>query len=50
MYNDKLKKIAVLYKIDQTLFSHVSRHSFTTNAMLQDIPLQEISSMLGHSS
>jgi integrase/recombinase XerD len=49
MYNDKLKKIAVLCKIDQTLSSYVSRHSFATNAMLQDIPLQAISSMLGHS-
>ncbi|WP_111308663.1 site-specific integrase [Confluentibacter sediminis] len=49
MYNDKLKKIAVLCNIDQSLSSYVSRHSFATNAMLQDIPLQAISAMLGHS-
>ena len=49
MYNNKLKKIAVLCNIEQSLSSYVSRHSFATNAMLQDIPLQAISAMLGHS-
>ncbi|MFH4965887.1 site-specific integrase [Gaetbulibacter sp. M235] len=49
MYNDKLKKIAHICNIEQSLSSYVSRHSFATNAMLQNIPLQAISAMLGHS-
>lgn len=49
MYNDKLKSIAKLCGIEQSLTSYVSRHSFATNAMLQNIPIQAISSMLGHS-
>lgn len=49
MYNDKLKTIALLCGIEQSLTSYVSRHSFATNAMLQNIPIQAISTMLGHS-
>jgi integrase/recombinase XerD len=48
-YNKGLKDIAKLCEIDQNLTSYVSRHSFATNAMLQNIPLQAISTMLGHS-
>lgn len=48
-YNKGLKKIAELCKIDQRLTSYVSRHSFATQAMFQDVPLQAISAMLGHS-
>ncbi len=48
-YNKGLKDIAKLCGIEQTLTSYVSRHSFATNAMLQNIPLQAISTMLGHS-
>lgn len=32
------------------LTSYVSRHSFATQAMIHQIPLNGISSMLGHSS
>ncbi len=49
IYNKKLKNIAVLCEIDQCLTSYVPRHSFATNAMLNNIPIQAISSMLGHS-
>jgi site-specific recombinase XerD len=49
-YNAKLKDLAKLCKIDKTLTSYVSRHSFATQAMLQQVPLNAISSMLGHSS
>jgi integrase len=49
-YNKKLKKLAELCKIEQNLTSYVSRHSFATQAMLQQIPLNAISTMLGHSS
>lgn len=49
-YNDKLKDIAALCSIEKNLTSYVSRHSFATQAMLQQVPLNAISSMLGHSS
>jgi integrase/recombinase XerD len=49
-YNQKLKDLAVLCSIEQNLTSYVSRHSFATQAMLQQVPLNAISSMLGHSS
>ncbi|MDC6365201.1 MULTISPECIES: site-specific integrase [Flavobacteriaceae] len=47
-YNKGLKEIAVKCNIEQRLTSYVSRHSFATQAMLQDVPLQAISAMLGH--
>lgn len=49
-YNKKLKAIATECGIEENLTSYVSRHSFATQAMLQQIPLNAISSMLGHSS
>ncbi|MEK7585805.1 MAG: site-specific integrase [Patescibacteria group bacterium] len=49
-YNKKLKDIAELCKIEKKLTSYVSRHSFATQAMLHHVPLNAISSMLGHSS
>ena len=49
-YNKKLKLLASLCGIDSNLTSYVSRHSFATQAMLHDIPLTAISTMLGHSS
>ncbi len=47
-YNMGLKEIGKKCGIDQRLTSYVSRHSFATQAMLQDVPLQAISAMLGH--
>ncbi|MBK7763328.1 MAG: site-specific integrase [Bacteroidetes bacterium] len=49
-YNKQLKKLAILCDIEANLTSYVSRHSFATQAMLQQVPLNAISSMLGHSS
>lgn len=49
-YNKKLKNLAELCGIDTNLTSYVSRHSFATQAMLQQVPLNAISAMLGHSS
>ncbi|CAN5818004.1 site-specific integrase [soil metagenome] len=49
-YNKKLKSIATECGIEENLTSYVSRHSFATQAMLQQIPLNAISAMLGHSS
>ncbi|MBS9464032.1 site-specific integrase [Flagellimonas sp. 389] len=48
-YNKGLKAIAQLCGIEERLTSYVSRHSFATHAMLKNIPLPAISSMLGHS-
>jgi site-specific recombinase XerD len=47
-YNKGLKEIAKLCGIEQRLTSYVSRHSFVTHAMFQNVPLQAISAMLGH--
>jgi len=49
-YNKKLKLIAEACGIDRKLTSYVSRHSFATQAMMQQVPLNAISTMLGHSS
>ncbi|UAY53209.1 site-specific integrase [Ferruginibacter albus] len=49
-YNIQLKEVAKLCKIEQNLTSYVSRHSFATQAMLLEVPLIAVSTMLGHSS
>ncbi|MCP9751025.1 site-specific integrase [Ferruginibacter sp. HRS2-29] len=49
-FNKNLKTIAEMCDIKQNLTSYVSRHSFATHAMLQNIPINAISAMLGHSS
>jgi integrase/recombinase XerD len=49
-YNEALKTIAEMCGIEQNLTSYVSRHSFATNAMLSNVPVNAISAMLGHSS
>ncbi|MDY7396307.1 site-specific integrase [Aureibaculum sp. 2210JD6-5] len=47
-YNKGLKEIARRCNIEENLTSYVSRHSFATQAMLEEVPLQVISAMLGH--
>lgn len=49
-YNKQLKNLAKICEIDQNLTTYVSRHSFATQAMIQEVPLNAISTMLGHSS
>jgi integrase/recombinase XerD len=49
-YNENLNTIAAMCGIEQKLTSYVSRHSFATNAMLSNVPVNAISTMLGHSS
>ncbi len=49
-YNKKLKKLAELCGVSQNLTTYVSRHSFATQAMLSEVPINAISTMLGHSS
>ena len=48
-YNAGLKRMAKLCDIEEKLTSYVSRHSFATHALLKNVPLMAISSMLGHS-
>ncbi|WP_262508066.1 tyrosine-type recombinase/integrase [Zunongwangia mangrovi] len=48
-YNAGLKRMAKLCDIEEKLISYVSRHSFATHALLKNVPLTAISSMLGHS-
>ena len=49
-YNKKLKTLGELLEIEKKLTSYVSRHSFATQAMLNDVPINAISTMLGHSN
>ncbi|NOT91958.1 phage integrase SAM-like domain-containing protein [Ferruginibacter sp.] len=49
-YNKRLKDIAELCGIETKVTSYVSRHSFATQAMLMEVPVKAISTMLGHSS
>ncbi|HRE62307.1 MAG TPA: site-specific integrase [Ferruginibacter sp.] len=49
-FNENLRSLADLCGIEQKLTSYVSRHSFATQAMLQNVPVTAISAMLGHSS
>tara|TARA_R110000744_G_scaffold169820_1_gene287856 strand:+ start:187 stop:1401 length:1215 start_codon:yes stop_codon:yes gene_type:complete len=48
-YNKRLKEIANLCKIEEHLTSYVSRHSMATNLILNDVPINALSKMLGHS-
>ena len=50
LFNLGLREIAKKCQIQQQLTTYVARHSFATQAMLQDVPLQAISEMLGHTS
>lgn len=47
--NGYLKKIAKLCEIDKNLTFHVARHTFaTTIALLNDVPIETVSKLLGH--
>ncbi|MCM4174195.1 site-specific integrase [Arenibacter sp. TNZ] len=48
-YNKRLKEIATLCEIEEHLTSYVSRHSMATNLILNDVPINALSKMLGHS-
>lgn len=49
-YNKRLKEVARICDIKENLTSYVSRHSFASLAKNNDIPLQAISQMMGHTS
>ena len=47
--NKYLKEIAKLCDLDKNLTFHVARHTFaTTIALLNDVPIETVSKMLGH--
>jgi len=48
-YNKRLREIATLCEIEERLTSYVSRHSMATNLILDDVPINALSKMLGHS-
>lgn len=49
-YNKRLREIAKQCDIQENLTSYVSRHSFATRAKNLQIPIADISDMLGHES
>jgi len=49
--NEYLKEIAILCGIDKHLSSHIARHTFaTTVTLLNGVPIESVSKMLGHTS
>jgi site-specific recombinase XerD len=50
-YNDYLKEVADLCGIKVHMTSHIARHTFATTVTLaNDVPIESVSSMLGHKS
>jgi len=50
-YNAYLKEMAAVAKIDKKLTTHIARHTFATTITLANgVPIETVSSMLGHTS
>lgn len=49
-YNEYLKEIAAEAEIHKPLTSHSARHTFATYLLNKDIPIESVSSALGHSN
>ncbi|MDC6405264.1 tyrosine-type recombinase/integrase [Maribacter flavus] len=49
LYNKRLKEIAELCGIEEKLTNYDGRHSMATNLILNDVPINALSKMLGHS-
>ena len=50
-YNGYLKEIADICGIKKKITSHIARHTFATTVTLSNgVPIETVSSMLGHSS
>lgn len=49
-YNKRLKELAKMLDIEAYMSTKVVRHSFATQAMLKEVPMNVIKEMLGHSS
>ena len=49
--NEYLKEIAVLCNINKNLTTHTARHTFATTVTLtEDVPIETVSKMLGHTN
>jgi site-specific recombinase XerD len=49
--NAYLKEIQILAKVKKELTTHLARHTFATTITLNnDVPIETVSKMLGHSS
>jgi len=50
-FNNYLKEIATVCKITKTLSAHIGRHTFATTVTLtNEVPIESVSKMLGHTS
>lgn len=50
-YNSYLKEIAALCNINKKITTHIARHTFATTVTLANgVPIETVSSMLGHTS
>jgi site-specific recombinase XerD len=50
-YNSYLKEIAILCNINKKITTHIARHTFATTITLANgVPIETVSSMLGHTS
>ena len=48
--NEYLKLIAIKATIDKPVTCHVARHSFATNSLELNVPIETVSKVLGHTS
>ncbi len=48
--NEYLKVIASKTNIDKLVTCHVARHSFATNSLELNVPIETVSKVLGHTS
>jgi len=48
--NEYLKSLTRMAKIDKKVTCHVARHSFATNSLELNVPIETVSKVLGHAS
>ena len=49
VYNRALKKLAMMAGIRKRVTSHVARHTFATWMLHEEVPIERVAKMLGHS-
>lgn len=50
-YNDYLKIVAGLAKVNKNITTHMARHTFATTILLEnDVPIEVVQKLMGHSS
>jgi integrase len=50
VYNRALKDLAAMAGIDKRVTSHVARHTFATWMLHEEVPIERVAKMLGHSN